>query len=215
MKAHHESCDLLWVKEIDLHANLASVIISPMSDVTEILNQIEHGDRRAAEELLPMVYDELRVLARQRLANEKPGQTLQPTDLVHEAFLRLVGQENKAGWDNRGHFFAAAAEAMRRILVDNARRKMRPKHGGGMQRVDPDSIFPLLSAKPESILAFEDVLSDFERREPEKAKLIKLRYFTGLSLTEAADAMKISASTAKRYWSFARASLFSQLTEKN
>ena len=132
-----------------------------MTDVTQILNAIEQGDPSASDKLLPLVYEELRVLARQRLANEKPGQTLQATALVHEAYLRLVGKENEQSWDSRGHFFAAAAEAMRRILIDRAKRRLRPIHGGERTRVDLDSMFPLLTAPPESLIAFEEVMSDF------------------------------------------------------
>ena len=184
-----------------------------MTDVTRILNQIDNGDPSAADKLIPLVYEELRALARQRLSNEKPGQTLDATALVHEAYLRLIGCDKDLDWDNRGHFFAAAAESMRRILVEIARRKQSVKHGGDRQRVDLDAVFPLVNAAPDALLAFEEAFSNLEREEPEKAQLVKLRYNAGCSLNEAAAAMNISRATAKRYWSFSRAWLFDQLTE--
>jgi RNA polymerase sigma factor (TIGR02999 family) len=183
-----------------------------MTDVTHILCAIEQGDPRAAEQLLPLVYDELRQLARQRLAQEKPGQTLQPTALVHEAYLRLVGGEEARPWNSRGHFFAAAAEAMRRILIDNARRKRRPKHGGDRQRVDLDESL-CESEGEENLLALDDALTRLARQEPRKAELVKLRYFAGLSLEEAAACLGISPATAKRDWVVARAWLFDALSD--
>jgi RNA polymerase sigma factor (TIGR02999 family) len=183
-----------------------------MSDVTRILSAVEQGDPRAAEQLLPLVYEELRKLAAQRLAQETPGQTLQATALVHEAYLRLVDVEQVQHWNSRGHFFAAAAEAMRRILVDNARRKQRPKHGGGRQRVALDEA--LHSANPEDdLLALDEALDRLAAEEPVKAELVKLRYFAGLSLEEAATCLSISPATAKRYWAVARAWLFAALSE--
>jgi RNA polymerase sigma factor (TIGR02999 family) len=183
-----------------------------MTDVTRILSAIEHGDPGAAEQLLPLVYDELRQLARQRLAQERPGQTLQPTALVHEAYLRLVGGEEARPWNSRGHFFVAAAEAMRRILIDNARRKRRPKHGGDRQRVDLDESL-CGSEGEENLLALDDALTRLARQEPRKAELVKLRYFAGLSLEEAAACLGISPATAKRYWAVARAWLFDALSD--
>ncbi len=176
-----------------------------MSDVTRILSQIESGDPSAAEQLLPLVYDELRKLAAARLAQEKPGQTLQATALVHEAYVRLVGGEREQLWDNRGHFFAAAAEAMRRILVDQARRKGREKRGGGAVRVALDEID--LAAPPPShdLLAIHEALSRLEAEDLQASQLVKLRYFAGLSLTEAAEAMGISRTTAYEQWAYARA----------
>jgi RNA polymerase sigma factor (TIGR02999 family) len=183
-----------------------------MSDVTRILSAIEQGDPQAAEQLLPLVYDELRKLAAQKLAQEKPGHTLQATALVHEAYLRLVDGEKAEHWNSRGHFFAAAAEAMRRILVDNARRKRRPKHGGDRQRVALGESLPW--ADPgDDLLAIDEALNRLAAEEPVKAELVKLRYFAGLSLEEAAACLSISPATAKRYWAVARAWLFAALSE--
>jgi RNA polymerase sigma factor (TIGR02999 family) len=182
-----------------------------MNDVTRILSAVEQGDVGASEQLLPLVYDELRKLAAQRLAQEKPGQTLQATALVHEAYLRLVGA-GEPGWGGRGHFFAAAAEAMRRILVENARRKRRAKHGGGLRRVDLDEGPPVTGAR-EDVLAIDEALTELARQEPAKAELVKLRYFAGLSLEEAAACLGISEATAKRHWAVARAWLFAALSD--
>ncbi len=182
-----------------------------MNDVTRILSAIEQGDPRAAEALLPLVYDELRKLAAQRLAQEKPGQTLQATALVHEAYLRLVGAQDP-GWDGRGHFFAAAAEAMRRMLIDRARHKRRPKHGGDRCRVDLDEAISIVEPK-DDLLALDDALTRLAAHEPVKAELVKLRYFAGLSLDESASCLGISRATAKRYWAVARAWLYAALEE--
>ena len=168
-----------------------------MNDVTQILSAIEHGDPLAAEQLLPLVYDELRKLAAQRLAQEKPGQTLQATALVHEAYVRLVDTEKSQHWNSRGHFFAAAAEAMRRIVVDNARRKRRPKHGGDRTRIELDDVVSLTGPQ-EDILALDEALARLATEEPAKAELVKLRYFAGLSLEEAAACLEISPATAER-----------------
>jgi RNA polymerase sigma factor (TIGR02999 family) len=183
-----------------------------MKDVTRILSAIEQGDRHAAEQLLPLVYDELRKLAAQKLAQEKPGETLQATALVHEAYLRLIGAEGQQSWDSRGHFFVAAAEAMRRILIDNARRKQRPKHGGDRRRVAMQEAVSLRDP-PEDVLALDEALAQLAQEEPAKAELVKLRYFAGLSLEEAAACLGISQATAKRYWAVARAWLFAALSE--
>ena len=180
-----------------------------MSDVTQILSAIKNGERSAAEELLPVVYDELRRLAACRLAHEMPGQTLQPTALVHEAYLRLVG-DDESNWDSRGHFFAAAAEVMRRILVDNARRKLTVKHGGERSRV-PLEDFHRISESPEDVLDLDAALTQFAVEEPDKARLVRLRFFAGLSTAEAASALGISVATAERWWVFARTWLFSEL----
>jgi len=183
-----------------------------MEDVTQLLNAIEHGDPQAAERLLPLVYEELRRLAAQKLAQEKPGQTLQATALVHEAYLRLVGKGDEPPWNGRGHFFAAAAEAMRRILVDQARRKKRPKHGGDRRRIELDEA--LSAADPRhDLLALDDALTQLAAREPVKAELVKLRYFAGLSLEDAAACLGVSPATAKRYWAVARAWLFAALSD--
>ena len=176
-----------------------------MSEVTRILSEIEQGDPRAAEELLPLVYDELRKLAAERMAQEKPGQTLQATALVHEAYLRLVDDKKAQQWDSRGHFFAAAAEAMRRILVENARRKRGLKHGGDRRRqpLDPDGI-----AAPEAaddLLALDEALTMLAATDPKVAELVKLRYFAGLTIPQAADQLQISPRTADAWWSYAKA----------
>jgi RNA polymerase sigma factor (TIGR02999 family) len=176
-----------------------------MSDVTRILSQIESGDPAAAEKLLPLVYDELRKLAAARLAQEKPGQTLQATALVHEAYLRLVGGELRPQWDNRGHFFAAAAEAMRRLLVDQSRRKGRSKRGGGAARVSLDEIDLAAPPPADDLLSIHEALSRLEAEDPQAGQLVKLRYFAGFSLTEAAEVMGISRTTAYEQWSYARA----------
>jgi RNA polymerase sigma factor (TIGR02999 family) len=183
-----------------------------MSDVTRILHAIEQGDARAADQLLPLVYDALRQLAAQKLAQEVPGQTLQATALVHEAYLRLVNVERVQHWSSRGHFFAAAAEAMRRILIDNARRKRRPKHGGGRQRVDLDEAHAVAELSSDDLLALDEALTKLAIEAPAKAELVKLRYFAGFSIDEAADLLGISRATAKRYWVYARAWLYEAIT---
>jgi RNA polymerase sigma factor (TIGR02999 family) len=184
-----------------------------MHDVTTILNAIEQGDPHAAAQLLPLVYDELRRLAAHKLAHEKPGQTLDATALVHEAYLRLIGMEEQSCWNSRSHFFAAAAEAMRRILIDNARRKRRPKHGGYRQRIELDQVLSLADETPlDDLLALDEALNQFAAQEPAKAELVKLRYFAGCSLNEAAQLLNISPATAKRWWAFARAWLFCALS---
>ncbi|CAN5888517.1 ECF-type sigma factor [soil metagenome] len=181
-----------------------------MNNITRILSAIEQGDPTAADELLPLIYDELRQLAAQRLAREQPGQTLQATALVHEAYLRLVGAENVPDWESRGHFFAAAAEAMRRILIDQARRKRAEKRGGRRQRLDLDAeALDLAGDVPsQDLLAFDEALKKLEAEAPDRAELVKLRYFAGLSIEDAAHALGISPATAKRRWVYARAWLF-------
>ncbi len=183
-----------------------------MSDVTRILKAIEEGDANATDRLLPLVYEELRLLAAQRLAQERPGQTLQPTALVHEAYLRLV-MGAAPDWSSRGHFFAAAAEAMRRILVERARRKQRIKRGGAHQRVDIEEDALAEEQPPEILLALDEALDRFAREDPAKAELVKLRYFAGLTIPEAAKALNISKATADRYWSYARAWLFHEINK--
>jgi RNA polymerase sigma factor (TIGR02999 family) len=180
-------------------------------EVTRILSAIEQGDPHAAAELLPLVYDELRKLAAARVAAEPVGQTLQPTALVHEAYLRLVGGEERA-WDNRGHFFAAAAEAMRRIVVETARRKKRAKHGGGRERVEVELADLPTRLPPDDLLALDEALGRLEHLDPVKARLIKLRYFAGMTIEQASETLNISRVTAHRYWTFARAWLHQQMT---
>lgn len=203
-----------------------------MSDVTRILSQVESGDSAEAEKLLPLVYDELRKLAAAKLAQEKPGQTLQATALVHEAYLRLVGNQEpgisgqkpaESGlapdspphapgtWNSRGHFFAAAAEAMRRILIENARRKSRLQHGGEFARVDLKESDLVTSLPPDELLALDDTLAALAKHDPSAAQLVKLRYFAGLSVEQAAEALGLSRTTAYRQWTYARAWLFAQL----
>ena len=190
-----------------------------MSDVSEILSDLAQGDALAAERLLLLVYDELRRLAAQKLSREAVGQTLQPTALVHEAYMRLVGgtatpggETERQKWDGKGHFFAAAAESMRRILVENARRKQRTKRGGGLVRHDLDDVV-LVSAEPgEDLLALDEALARFTQVHPLKAELVKLRYFAGLTGAEAAAALGISTATGERWWAYARAWLLKEMT---
>jgi RNA polymerase sigma factor (TIGR02999 family) len=179
-----------------------------MSEVTRVLCALEQGEAHAAEQLLPLIYDELRKLAADKLAQEKPGQTLQATALVHEAYLRLVDAERAQHWNSRGHFFAAAAEAMRRILVENARRKHSLKHGGACRRIDLDEAVTFAPEPADEILNLDEALNDLAREDPRKAELVKLRYFGGLSVQEAADVLGISRATADRYWAYAKAWLY-------
>ena len=183
-----------------------------MGDLTVILQQIESGDTRAADQLLPLVYDELRSLAAQKMARETPGQTLQATALVHEAWLRLGG-DHQATWQNRAHFFAAAAEAMRRILIDNARRKKANRHGGQAERVylDPDSLELAAGMGDDQLLALHEALERLTAHDAVKAELVKLRFFTGLTIEEAAQVLGLSEPTAKRYWAYARAWLYREI----
>ena len=183
------------------------------NDLTRILQAVVQGDRAAAEQLLPLVYDELRGLAARRMAAEKPGNTLNATALVHEAYLRLVAsaQKEEQKWDGRRHFFAAAAEAMRRILVEDARRKSRVKHGGDLNRVPLEEAAPISVPTPDVLLALDEALTQFAVEEPAAAKIVELRYFTGLSIEEAADALNISRATANRHWAYAKAWLRCEL----
>jgi RNA polymerase sigma factor (TIGR02999 family) len=182
-----------------------------MHDVTQLLDALSRGEAQAAEQLLPLVYDELRRLAAQKLAHERPGQTLDATALVHEAYLRLVGADGEAPFDGRGHFFAAAAEAMRRILIDQARRKLSQRQGGDLQRQALEHVEIAAPEPALDILAVNEALERFEQVDPIKARLVKLRYFVGLTIPEAADALGISTTTADRYWAFARAWLHAEL----
>jgi len=185
-----------------------------MSDVTRILTAIERGDAKATDELLPLVYEELRILAAQKLSHEFPGQTLQATALVHEAYLRLVGDEPH-NWNSRGHFFAAAAEAMRRILVESARRKRSLKRGGGRHRADPVTAEPASEGVSDDLLALDEALQKLAQADPLKADLVKLRYFAGLTLEEAAQALGIARSTAGEHWAYARAWLRVEIAKGN
>jgi RNA polymerase sigma factor (TIGR02999 family) len=186
--------------------------VLPMNEVTRILSAIEQGDPHAAGQLLPLVYEELRQLAAQKLAQEKPGQTLQATALVHEAYLRLVGAGDPH-WNSRGHFFAAAAEAMRRILVDQARRKQADKHGGGRMRVDLPEDLAAPESRSDDLVALDEALSRLERHDADAARLVTLRYFAGLSHQEAAEALGLSRGAADRLWALGRAWLFRQLSK--
>jgi RNA polymerase sigma factor (TIGR02999 family) len=182
-----------------------------MSEVTRILSAIDHGDAHAAEQLLPLVYDELRKLAVQKLAREAPAQTIQATALVHEAYIRLVDVDKLQHWDSRGHFFAAAAEAMRRILVDNARRHNSQKRGGNHKRIDLAELAEHTSDVPVDLLALDDALKKLEEQHPPKAQVVKLRFFAGCTLEETAQMLGISRATAQRHWAYARAWLFGRL----
>ena len=184
-----------------------------MAEISQILSQIESGDPTAAEQLLPLVYDELKKLAAAHLAREKPGQTLQATALVHEAYLKLVNTEQAQRWDSRGHFFAAAAEAMRRILVDAARRRASHKRGGNRGRVDLLDQPASFGADQIDLLALNEALRKLEAEQPDKAQLVNLRYFAGCSLEQAAEILGISRATAQRHWTYAKAWLYGQLSD--
>jgi RNA polymerase sigma factor (TIGR02999 family) len=181
-----------------------------MKQVMRVLDRIEQGDPTAADELLPLVYEELRRLAAAKMAQEPPGQTLQATSLVHEAWLRLGAGENRR-WANRAHFFAAAAEAMRRILIDRARRKHAARHGGGLARLELQNLDIAAPRPEEDLLQVDEALAKFAAADPHKAELVKLRYFAGMTLEEAAEILGISASTAKRWWTYARAWLYREI----
>ena len=183
-----------------------------MHEVTRILSAIEQGDPQAAEQLLPLVYDELRRLAAEKMREEKPGQTLQATALVHEAYIRLVDIENTQHWDSRGHFFAAAAEAMRRILVENARRKQRIRHGGGRRRLDLDELDVADEGPADAILTLDRALARLGAEEAVVAEVVKLRYFAGLTIEQTAAALGISVRTANRHWAYAKAWLYQEIS---
>jgi RNA polymerase sigma factor (TIGR02999 family) len=182
-----------------------------MSEFTRLLNAVADGDPSAASQILPLIYDELRRLAAQKLAQETPGQTLQPTALVHEAYLRLVSGGSEPHWNGRGHFLAAAAEAMRHILVDNARRKRRAKHGGGRHRVPLEDAVPAPPVAADDLLALDEALTRLAAEDPEAARVVQLRYFAGLSVEEAAASLGMARATAYRHWTFARAWLLQEL----
>ena len=183
-----------------------------VTEATRIIDSIKHGNPRAAADLLPLVYDELRRLAAFRMAQLSPGQTLQPTALVHEAYLRLVGDNQE--WNGRGHFFAAAAEAMRRILVERTRRKAALRHGGGQQRVNVDEIQIAGELKEDEVLAVNDALEKLTVKDPQKAELVKLRYFVGLTIPQAAEVLGISTIMAKRHWTYSRAFLLNEVRKE-
>ena len=183
-----------------------------MSDVTRILSAIERGEAKATDELLPLVYEELRLLAAQKLSQESPGQTLQATALVHEAYIRLVGNDSQS-WDSRRHFYAAAAEAMRRILVENARRKASSRAGGSLQRVSLEEACSMCEESPRELLAVNEALDGLSRDDPMKAELVKLRCFAGLSHQDAAEVLGISRATADRYWAYAKVRLYCDIFE--
>ena len=185
-----------------------------MSDVTRILVAVQSGDEKASDKLLPLVYQELRRLAAAKLSKEKPGQTLQPTMLVHEAYVRLVDVDEPQEWNGRGHFFAAAAEAMRRIIVENARRKLSQRGGGDRARVELDAVNLATEIRDGELVALDEALALLEDRWPDKAKLVKLRYFVGMTIPEAAAALGISHATAERHWKFAKAWLHAQLANR-
>jgi RNA polymerase sigma factor (TIGR02999 family) len=185
-----------------------------MTDVTRILSAIEQGDPSAAAQLLPLVYDELRKLAAHRLVKEKPGQTLQATALVHEAYLRLVDVDTAQHWNSRGHFFAAAAEAMRRILVERARQRLGPQRGGGRARFNLEEALDVVDPRADEILNVHSALEALARESPLKAELVKLRYFGGLSHQQAAESLGLSRATADRYWAYAKAFLFAALVDE-
>jgi len=183
-----------------------------MNEITQVLERIQNGESSAAEALLPLVYEELRKLAAHKMAQEKPGQTFQATELVHEAYLRLVDVEQRQRWDGRGHFFAAAAEAMRRILVERARRKKAAKHGGGRRRLDAEKVALAAPEQEDDLVAIDEALDRLAAIDPVKAELVKLRYFAGLTIEGCAEALGISCATAKRYWAYSRVWLFEQVS---
>jgi len=186
-----------------------------MHEITEVLDAIARSEPSAADRLLPLVYEELRKLAANKLAQEAPGQTLQPTALVHEAYLRVAGANEMVRWDHRGHFFAAAAEAMRRILIDNARRKQRPKHGGGRRRALGDIAAPRPETSAEDLLDLDEALNKLAQENPARAQLVKLRFYAGLTMPEIAEVMGISLATAERHWTYARTWLYAELADSS
>ena len=185
-----------------------------MNEVTRIINAIQQGDGHASEELLPLVYEELRMLAAQKLSKEPPGQTLQATALVHEVYLRLIGTDDQR-WDNKGHFFSAAAEAMRRILVDNARKKKSQRRGGQLQKISLDDLNEAIEALPDNLLHLDEALKKFEKEEPQVASLVKLRYFGGLTIEQIATIQGISRRTAGRHWNYARFWLYREMVKSD
>jgi RNA polymerase sigma factor (TIGR02999 family) len=203
-------CGIMIHDIVHVVARRFGATLEPVSDVTHMLQGAQEGDSAAADQLLPLVYEELRRLAASKMSKEAVGQTLQPTALVHEAWLRLVGNQDQT-WNNRGHFFGAAAEAMRRILIENARRKGAQRHGGGKARLDVDEMEIAAPAKAEELLAVSDALEKFAVRDKQKAELVKLRYFVGFTTEEAAQVLGISVATADRWWNFSRAWLYEEI----
>jgi RNA polymerase sigma factor (TIGR02999 family) len=185
-----------------------------MSDVTQLLSAIDAGDPKAADQLLPLVYEELRKLAAARMAQEKPGQTLQATALVHEAWLRLAGDDEEKAWNSRGHFFGAAAEAMRRILIERARRKARIRHGGASERVDLEHVTIAVEDSDETVLAIGEALEKLALESPQKAEIVKMRYFAGMEQGEIARVLSLSEPTVRRHWAYARSWLYAELRRK-
>ena len=210
-----DACEISHVPEFICLQPCGGVCSCFMSAVTRILDAIAHGHPNAANQLLPLVYEELRKLAAQKLAREKPGQTLDATALVHEAYLRLVDTAAAPHWNSRGHFFAAAAEAMRRILVDNARRKHRAKHGGSWERVDLDALEVAAPERQDDLLALDEALSQLAATDPQAAELVKLRYFAGLTNRQAAEALGVSPRTADFLWAYARSWLLAKIEGDN
>lgn len=193
---------------------IASLILAPMTEVTRLLDAIHNGQSQASADLLPLVYHELRQLAAAKLAQEKPGQTLQATALVHEAWLRLVGTDDSKAWNHRGHFFGAAAEAMRRILVDRARQKARERHGGRLQRIDLSQVRLATEDSDDTLLAVSDALEALAKVSPRKAEIVRLRYFTGMTLPAIAEVLGVSLSTIERDWAYARSWLYQEIQER-
>jgi RNA polymerase sigma factor (TIGR02999 family) len=185
-----------------------------MAEITEILSEFAGGQFESAEHLLPLLYDELRKLAAQKLTHERPGQTLDATGLVHEAFVRLVESQRLTPWQSRAHFFAAAAEAMRRILIENARRKASGKRGGGLRRCEMDLVFEVANEPDVDLVALDEALRRLEHEQPEKARVVKLKFFAGCTLEETADMLAISRATAQRHWTYARAWLYGQICDR-
>ena len=215
MQAVAHLCTFWLACLADSAPGLESAILRIMADVTQILSQIEQGDPSAAEQLLPLVYDELRKLATAKLISEKPGQTLQATALVHDVYIRLVDLENAQHWNSRGHFFSAAAEAMRRILVENARRKGRLKRGGDLARHDVGDIEIAAPASSFDVLALDEALGNLEASNPEAALVVKLRYFSGLSIQQTAAVLSVSARKVDQLWAYAKAWLLAELGEED
>jgi RNA polymerase sigma factor (TIGR02999 family) len=215
LNLHDNDMQLVGQPKADPDCPLAFLVPLPtlvrMSDVTQLLDAIQNGDARASDQLLPLVYEELRKLAAVKMAQEKPGQTLQATALVHEAWMRLAGTDEPKAWNSRGHFFGAAAEAMRRILVDRARQKARLRHGGDLERVDLEHVTMAVDDSDDTVLAIHEVLEKLALESPQKAEIVKLRYFAGMEHAEIAQSLGVSEPTVRRHWAYARAWLYAEL----